>query len=392
MDEKILALDMGGTSVKARMYEDGRVEKTTKWEHNYRDCGLENAKEDLVDRINSFCDCGLDAIGLGIAGLIATDNSLYRSTVLTSFVGFNLPDFLRKEFNVKAVSIDNDADCGAISEFNFREEHERYAPLFYFVVGSGIGSAYINGSRSLPYKVRLEPEHKFSEKDNPIPNDVGLQLPIPKNYIYEIFKRYNVPKNDVEKFLVDENGEQLKGPNQEKSSVRASVFGSTTSLKRILNIYLKSRSGIDLVTWRRLYEAECRKFCYQHHFEIPEEYREVDLDVLTNERKTSEFMGFLASYKDSTALDAFKIFGCFLGYSIAEAQKIVKKEQKLEGYPRAHLKGVIIKSFPFFEKSLFETVKERKVKCDFNTGPQLSLDLEGANLRGAYLQASKLLK
>ena len=94
MKNKILALDMGGTSVKAALYYHGNIEKQTFWEHNYKDCGLEKAKDDLINKINDFCNHKIDAVGLGIAGLIAKDDSLYSSTVLTSFQGFNIPLFL----------------------------------------------------------------------------------------------------------------------------------------------------------------------------------------------------------------------------------------------------------------------------------------------------------
>jgi predicted NBD/HSP70 family sugar kinase len=101
MKQKVLALDLGGTSVKAGVFIEGNLEKTTIWEHDYRHCTIEKAKQDLMTKINAFCNYSINAVGIGVAGLIAKNNSLYRSTVLTSFTGFDIPEFLKQELGVE---------------------------------------------------------------------------------------------------------------------------------------------------------------------------------------------------------------------------------------------------------------------------------------------------
>ena len=115
--ERILTLDLGGTAVKAGLFSNGSLEKTTVWRHNYKDCGQNQARDDILTKSRIFGGNHIAAIGLSVAGLIASDNTLYRSTVLTSLEGSDIGNFLQRGLSASRFSIDNDGDCGAIGEY-----------------------------------------------------------------------------------------------------------------------------------------------------------------------------------------------------------------------------------------------------------------------------------
>lgn len=375
MKKIILALDMGGTAIKAQLYLGHKVEKKTRWEHDYRDCSLEKAKSDLTTKIKNFCSDNsykIDAIGLGIAGLIGTDGSVYKSTVLTSFQGFNLPVFLKDKLNVEIVTIDNDADCGALSEYRRIGSN-----LFYVVVGSGIGSAYVNDNGELPYLTRFDPQHRFLDQDNPIPNDVGLQVGVPKTYIYEKLREYQLTKEAIDKVLVDENGNPLKGPNEEANSIRVGRLGSAAGIKNILEMFFASSS-------------ERKEEWYQQKIKNDPYYRseKIKIQDFSDERKIAKALSVFADKEDGYARRAFEIFGHFLGYGIAEAQKIIRSEQNLIGFPPVHLNGPIMNSFEFFGGSLQKALGEKGIDCSL----RLSDNFNYANVHGAYLNAAKALE
>lgn len=379
MNERILALDMGGTSVKAALYNDvpyrNSLLKETSWVHRYKDCGLEKAKADLIDRIKGFCDCKIDAVGIGVAGLVATDNSLYRSTVLTSFIGFNLPDFLKQELKAEVVAIDNDADCGAMGLLPKRQSRDG---ILYVVVGSGIGSAYVRNDGRIPYLRRFSPDHIFSDNDNPIPNDIGLQVAVPKLCIYQRFARYNIKIKDLDRILLDENGNPLTGPNGDINSIRVGVLGSATSFKKIAEGLLSGKSLEE--HYRYLIESEglFKMYTKQDKFNL-------DLKDLKSEQNFGIKLSIFANYGDKLAKEVFEIFGHFLGYGIAEAQKIIKSEQKLRGFPDVYLSGQIVNSFGWFNRSISQALTERSIDC------ALEPEQFNSNVRGAYFQASRAL-
>jgi len=340
MKRRILAIDMGGTSVKAGVFVEGNLEKTTKWEHTYNDCSLNKAKKDLIDKIKAFYNYRIDAIGIGVAGLIAKDNSLYRSTVLRSFNGFNIPGLLKHELGVGIVTIDNDADCGAISEWNYAHK-----PLLYVVVGSGIGSAYIDSRGNLPYLTRFDSENKFMDKDNPIPNDLGLRIAVPRRYVSEKIEEklldelasYDLPERYIDEIIRNEKCNQLEGLNNDPSSIKVSALGSALGFKKIDSIIL------ELVEKR------------------------VD--------------------REKTRVLAYKIFGHFLGYGIAKTQKLICEEQHLKEYPFVVLSGPIMNSYAHFGVAIDKALNEQGVKCEI----KISDDLESSNLKGAYLRTAKEL-
>ncbi len=158
---KTLAIDMGGSAIKAALIWNGKIMQEGSWRHDYRDSDLGAAKSDLLMKLKNICGSEADLVGLGIAGLLSKDGTLWRSTVLTSFSGFDIGQFVAKEFGAMSYSQDNDADCGAIGE-----HHYAGSELLYVVIGSGIGSACVDNNGSLLYPVRIDRNIPFVEEMN----------------------------------------------------------------------------------------------------------------------------------------------------------------------------------------------------------------------------------
>lgn len=362
MKPKILSLDMGGTSVKARIYSGNQVEKETSWMHDYRDCGLEKAKIGLVSKVKEFSGGKVDAVGLGIAGLIATNNSLYRSTVLTSFEKFNLLEFLKEELKAKAATIDNDADCGAISQKYFTKSGEN--GFLYVVVGSGIGSAYVDSRGELPYLKRFDPNHQFSKQDNPLANDLGQRAIIPKKEVCRKLQDYEIDPEELEKVI------------GHKTEIEIGNLASAVGMKTILEMLFSGRKGI-LEEWY-----------YYKIGQFQNGKTGQKLDPRLNEITIAKSLSYFAESSDYYAVAAFELLGYFLGYGIAEAEKIIKEEKYLGGFPEIYLSGPIMNSFNYFQKELRNSLLKKKVNCTL----RLSRDLSGSNLHGAYLRAKEVLE
>lgn len=393
MFEKILVLDMGGTSIKAGLIrvDGGQIEEDDEWRHEYQASDLEDAKSDLVSKIRSNV-CReretANAVGIAIAGLVADNNSLYRSTVLTSFQGFNLPNFLKKEFEAKVATIDNDADCGAICEWHLRRKN-----LLYVVVGSGIGSAYIDNKGNLPYLTRFDLKHQFSDKDNPVPNDLGLQLAIPKE---EVYKEFGESSEVLDRLLVDSKGSQLRGPGNDSKSIRLGDIASGTGLKRIIDMELFAYS------WRNPTQATNVNLHYRK-FPLIKDALKMDKTAL-DEKRIAMYLSHTARYKDKFAVRAFEIFGHFLGYGIAETQKIIREEQNLDELPDTFIGGAITRSYHFFRQPMMEAIAARggndyvRLSYGRDLSEQRSKHFalmdsvdDHSNLHGAFVQAYKAL-
>lgn len=364
MSDRILALDIGGTSVKAGIFKDKCLEAQITWEHDYKNCGLTDAKKDLLRRIRDFCSGHLNAVGIAIAGLVANDNSFYRSTVLTSFVGLNLPEFIKKELGVEIATIDNDADCGAIHEWQITQKS-----LLYVVVGSGIGSAFVDNAGNLPYMIRLAPAHLFSDKDNPIPNDIGLRIGISKDVVFKTLAEHNISRKTIETFLVDGDGNPLCGPNNDPNYIRIGALGSATGVRRIIEMMLES-NGIKSEDWLSQYD---------------ENFDEQDL---ANNARAARVVCILAERGDVFAKNALEIFAGFLGQAISRAQKFIFSEQLLSSYPDARLAGAIMNSSHLFLPILKASLLDSEVDC----GLIVVKDATLVNLHGAYLRARAVLE
>jgi predicted NBD/HSP70 family sugar kinase len=347
MSPRILALDIGGTAVKAGVFEGDRMVKSHSWFHSYNSSESAEARTDLLGAIKDF-DNRFDAAGLGLAGLVADDISLMRSTVLGSLIGLSWPDFFYDNFGVEVVTADNDADCGAVSEF-YQHSHKS---LFYIVVGTGIGSAYVAHDGTLPFRLRLPRTKIVTDHDNPIPNDLGLGIGIPRAFVLERLTAHGADPDIAHRVLIDSQGLPLTGPGSDPASIRAGDLGSAVGVSRLFKI-----------------------LCLSQRLEIDHK--------LFDHRTCAKTVCELAPSTEIAQL-TLNLFAEFLGLAIATAQDQVRDHCGLEIYPDIHLGGTIMQSYHLFRDKLDETLRYKSL---VSHNIHLVQNPQTNNLQGAGLQA-----
>jgi predicted NBD/HSP70 family sugar kinase len=358
MKKKILSLDLGGTAVKIGLFEDDNLVKTASWRHDYKDCGLEKAKEDLLKRSLEFCDTKVDLVGLGVAGLLATDNTLFRSTVISSFKDFNIGQFLKDKFGAFGYSQDNDADCGALGEY-YLAKHE----LFYVVVGSGIGSACVDVNGNLMYPVRINNNLQFSEEMNHPISDAGLRLSLNDDDVEKIFGKVGAvlpANNDFYKSL------------HEEDRVRMGNLGSAIGVGNLLKIL-----------WNGKFDNQETVDYYRNYLD-----RDKGLSSdLYSRRYAAEQIARLAFKGEPKSIAAYRLQGRFLGLTISKAENILHQDH--DKFFPVHLGGKIMGSADLFLDDLKCELRENKIDCKCELS-ETFIKKENANLRGAFLRAISL--
>lgn len=345
-----LAIDMGGSAVKAAAILKGKIAGEKSWRHNYRDCGLEAAKSDLYANLREICPNGTDVIGLGIAGLLSSDGSLFGSTVVTSFTGFNIGEFLAKEFGAVAYSQDNDADCGAIGEHHFAQKE-----MLYIVVGSGIGSACVSDDGRLLYPMIVDRNIPFAkEMIHPV-SDVGLRFTVESHEMAEIFVKVGI---------IDHGLPPVMG------NMQLGDLGSAVGVGNIMELL-----------WKGQFRGrECRDY-YDAYLDGSSGM----IDDLYNRRYSAKTISHLAMKHEPKSMLAYKLMGRFLGKSILEAEKILYKEHGR--FFEVRVAGNILDSRELFWNDMLDEIESGGVEVDCRLSEAYMKKIN-PNILGAYLRAN----
>jgi len=349
--KKILVIDMGGSAIKAGLFKNGKLIKEMSWRHNYKDCGIESAKSDLVANLRKICDCKVDIVALGIAGLISKDGTLFRSTVLTSFTGFDLGKFLAKEFRASDHIQDNDADCGAIGEHYYSKKE-----LLYVVVGSGIGSACVDCNGELLYKIRIDRDIPFAEDMNHSISDMGLRLSVSPSAITGMFMKIGIKDHGLQHGISD---------------VQLGDLGSAIGVSNILKILWKGKfSG---------------KYCKDHYRKFLCAETDMMKDLF-DERYAAKVIAHLAKNGDLKSILAYRLMGRFLGKAILEAEKILYLDHGR--YFPVYLAGNVLDSRELFWNDMIDEIAQSGVEVDCMLSESYLAGVN-PNMLGAYLRARR---
>ena len=146
MSDLILGIDFGGTKNAAALAEIG----ATKWLNFRRQKSLPNAnaKSDLEAALNLSRELllhnpgQLRAVGVSFGGPVDFDGGVVKlSYHVPGWEGVALRERLENEFRVP-VSVDNDANAGALGEWEFGAG-SNCSSLLYITVSTGIGGGWI---------------------------------------------------------------------------------------------------------------------------------------------------------------------------------------------------------------------------------------------------------
>jgi glucokinase len=136
---KVIVLDVGGTKISSAIIKDGNLKGLKKVKT--KNCKTKKEFiEQIVDIVNGYFDDDVDAISLGVPGVV-------KKGVISGFnnIGnlknINLKKVLEKKFNVK-IFIENDANCFALGSSIFGIAKKKNYVLG-LILGTGFGFGYV---------------------------------------------------------------------------------------------------------------------------------------------------------------------------------------------------------------------------------------------------------
>lgn len=137
---RIAVVDIGGTSIKSGLWEDGCLTDIRETDTNASLGGehvFETVRAILRERDN------VQAIGISTAGQVNTAEGciLYANENIPGYIGMKIRERLEKEFHVP-VAVQNDVNCAAIGEgyYGAGKGHKDFLCLTY---GTGVGGAIV---------------------------------------------------------------------------------------------------------------------------------------------------------------------------------------------------------------------------------------------------------
>ena len=144
---KIVALDIGGTSIKSGLWDGEKLQQYREWDTNAGRGGaylMERAKE-IIRTYEGF-----EAIGISTAGQVNTGNGsiYYANDNIPNYTGTPIREILSEEFQVP-VAVENDVNSAALGELYFgaAKGAESFLCLTY---GTGVGGAIVIDGKIVP--------------------------------------------------------------------------------------------------------------------------------------------------------------------------------------------------------------------------------------------------
>jgi glucokinase len=141
----VLGLDIGGTKISSGLHEDGIIYERKEISTPYNS-PKEKILEAISDHISSYLSFDLQAIGIGIPGLVDPKKGIvYNLANIPSFQKVGLKDYLEEKFNMP-VFINNDASCFTLGEYKYGRA-KIHQHMVGITLGTGIGTGVITNTK-----------------------------------------------------------------------------------------------------------------------------------------------------------------------------------------------------------------------------------------------------
>ena len=139
---RIIAVDIGGTAIKAGVWDGTQILEYKEWETNASSGGAA-----LMDRvkalIETYSSSSADGIGISTAGEVNAENGsiLYANSNIPGYTGMPVKQMLENEFHVP-VSVENDVNAAAIGELH-GGAGRGYRDFLCVTYGTGVGGCIV---------------------------------------------------------------------------------------------------------------------------------------------------------------------------------------------------------------------------------------------------------
>lgn len=145
MKKNILGIDIGGTNLRgAVVSSNGEIIARDKIGSN-ADKGIEKLVETLVSFVGKFDKYNLNAVGIGIPGIINKKTGvLTQAPNITGVTNYPLKDNIFNKLNTNIpIVIENDANCAALGEYWMGSGKNKNVSMIMFTIGTGLGGGII---------------------------------------------------------------------------------------------------------------------------------------------------------------------------------------------------------------------------------------------------------
>ena len=223
MKDCYAALDIGagrGTKIGLFTLENELISETLLPLNKY-DKDFSKFSSNIIDKIDELSglkkEYNMLSIGISAAGILNRDGSFQLFQNCPQYNGHNMKETLAKAMNIP-VSIDNDANVGALAEWSLMKME-----LLYWVFGGGWGGAWIDREGNIRF-----PTHDWDGKDKSLhlTNEPGYAIGIDKWKLRSFFNEINASFELFELNLRDENLPPTfdSGPSGNTDTVRAELL------------------------------------------------------------------------------------------------------------------------------------------------------------------------
>lgn len=140
-----IGIDIGGTSIKAGLIENGKLQKTLTADTQAHKGG-ETTLKVIEKLITQLITPTTEGIGIGVPGIVDRQKGIaYDIWNIKDWGEVHLKSILESEFSV-SVSIDNDANCFAMGEKLFGKGSD-FNNFVGVTLGTGVGAGIIQRGR-----------------------------------------------------------------------------------------------------------------------------------------------------------------------------------------------------------------------------------------------------
>jgi glucokinase len=137
----VVAVDLGGTNIRAGLVENGRLLKNSETRLKDKDI-LQSTLNQLSGLIKSVMEPGVKGIGIGVPSVVDISKGIvYDVTNISSWKKVELKSILEKQFAIP-VMVNNDVNCFILGEHRFGLGRG-YASIVGLAMGTGLGGGII---------------------------------------------------------------------------------------------------------------------------------------------------------------------------------------------------------------------------------------------------------